>query len=100
MTCRSISRPTIAFQGVRHVPADRVERPADRLAAIAVADVAATVCGAFGRAMPLAVAEALTRLMDSHRLADARELANVCERTSPGIAAAIDVALRDATRAD
>ena len=62
-----------------------------RLAPTTVADIAATVCATFGRAMPLAVAEQLTRLMDSHRLGDARHLADACEQAGAlGVAAALD----------
>jgi DNA-binding NtrC family response regulator len=65
-----------------------------RLASTTVADIAATVCATFGRAMPLAVAEQLARLMDSHRLGDARQLANACERAGAlGVAAALDAVL-------
>jgi hypothetical protein len=62
-----------------------------RLASTSVADIAATVCATFGRAMPMAVAEQLTRLMDGHRRGDARHLADACERAGAlGVAAAID----------
>jgi hypothetical protein len=65
-----------------------------RLAPVDVADIAATVCATFGRAMPLAVAEQLTRLMDSHHLGDARQLADACERAGAlGVAAALDAVL-------
>jgi hypothetical protein len=65
-----------------------------RLPGAVVADIVATACGTLGRHMPLAVAQALTRLLDSHRAPDARALADACQAAGAiGLAAAIDQAL-------
>jgi hypothetical protein len=72
-------------------------KPPDQLTGDVVVEVVSLTYSTYGRRMPLAVAQALTRLLDSHRAHDARDVAHACEAAGAiGVAAAIDAALLEA----
>jgi hypothetical protein len=74
-------------------------KPPDQLTGDVVVEIVSLTYSTYGRRMPLAVGQALTRLLDSHRAHDARDVAHTCEAAgSPGLAAALDQALLGARK--